>query len=81
MLATIGAFLAPIWGWIITALGILTALVGAYLRGKSMGVQQQQQAQVQSRLDSIEAKRQSDEKVNNLPSSDLDQQLGKFMRD
>jgi len=80
MLSAIASLISPFGGWIVAALGIIAAFLGAYFKGRSSGTQAAQQAQTQGRLNAIEAKRESDNALDKATPSDVDKQLDKWMR-
>jgi hypothetical protein len=85
----IAALWARFYGWILTALAVLAAVAGVYLRGRSAGKQIEQQkatereiAQERARAEAIQEVHNVESEVARLPDDAVRERLrSKWQRD
>lgn len=76
------AFLATAAGkWIVGALAVVIAIIGANLKGRLSGAKAERTKQAADQLDAIKDKKAKDDEVNSLAPADLDTRFHKWMRD
>ncbi len=85
MWVAVATFFANIWGRIqfyaLAAIAVIVALGVAWLKGRSEGKAMIVEEQKQQRAESIVQRKETDEKVDAVPTADLDERIDKWMRD
>ena len=76
------AFLATAAGkWIVGALGVVIAIVAAWLKGRLSGAKAERAKQAADQLDAIQKRKETDDEVDALGPADVDARLDKWVRD
>jgi F0F1-type ATP synthase membrane subunit b/b' len=82
LMSVLFAFLATAAGkWIVAGLGVVVAIVVAWLKGRLSGAKAERAKQAADQLDAIQKRKETDDEVASLGPADVDSGLSKWMRD
>lgn len=67
--------------WAGIALAVVAAIGIAFLRGRSAGIQHIEAEQAKRRIESIQKRKEIDDDVSQMGSSDIDREYDRWLRD